>query len=421
MIISRLKQKLSNRFIRNFGWMGGAELFNRFSRLLTVVVLARVLNSYDYGLAAIVLTVIEFGTVFTLNVGISGKLIQTSKEDLDELCETAYWMLWILAVGLCLLQVVFAFPIALFYSETKLILPICISALMYLGLPFYAVQFALLNRENRLSVSALCNVVFGFGSNILTVVFALMGFGMWAIVLPIVIMSPTWIVLSRLNHAWRPSKPFTLYRWHEITNFAADVLGVELLTKLRANLDYLLIGPFLGVEALGIYFFAFNAGLGTSLSIISALTNSLFPHLCDVREDLTQLRKQYNSSLKASASIMIPIIGLQTFLAPLYVPLVYGQKWESAIPILMLICLSAFPRPFAESASILLRTVGETRVNLYWNFIFTIVFALVLLFSVRFGITWVAASVMIVHITALPIFTVWVSCFVFSKLRVSIG
>ncbi len=415
MIIRKLKQKLSNRFVRNFGWMGGAELVNRVFRLGTVVVLARLLNSYDYGLAAIVLTVNEFVGVFTLKVGISSKLIQAPERDIDELCETAYWMAWIIGVGLCLLQSIAAFPIAWIYDDNHLIWPIFVSALVYLGLPAFSVQFALINRENRLGISALCNIIFTTISNILTIIFALMGFGMWAIVLPILIASPTWIVVSRIKHPWRSSKPFTLYRWREIAGFAVDVLGVELLNKLRANLDYLLVGRFLGIEALGVYFFAFNAGLGTSINILNALTASLFPHLCDVRGNFVQLRKQYFGSFKTVALVMIPLILLQTFLAPFYVPLIYGQKWLEAVPVLMLVCLSALPRPFAEAASMLLQAVDRTRINLYWNVLFTTIFAIGLVLAVQFGIIHVAASVLIMHLIALPLFTLWATRFVFGK------
>lgn len=415
MIIDRFKQKFSNRFVRNFGWMGAAELANRVLRLATVVVLARLLNQYDYGLAAIVLTVNEFSTVLTLRVGISSKLIQASEKDLNELCETAYWMTWIASIGLFFIQCAASFPIAWFYGDRNLILPISVLALGYLPFPTMAVQFALINRENRLGIAALCNLLFAIISNLLTIVLAFMGWGMWAIVLPILLAGPVWITLSRVNHSWRPSKPFTLHRWREIASFAVDVVGVELLNKVRANIDYLLVGRFLGIEALGIYFFAFNAGLGTSINILNALTASLFPHLCEVRGQFSQLRKQFFTSLKTTASFMIPIVILQAALAPIYVPLIYGQKWGSAISILILICLSALPRPFAESASMLLQAVGKTRINLYWNVLFTAIFTLVLLYTVRFGITWVAASVLIVHGIALPMFTIWSIQFVLGK------
>jgi PST family polysaccharide transporter len=414
MLISKLRESLSSRFVKNAGWLGAAELINRVSRLGTTVVLARVLNQQDYGLVAIVLTVNEFSSVFTLRAGIGSKLVQASDEDIEVLCDTAYWMNWILCILIFFIQCIAAYPIAYLYNSNQVILPICVLALTYLLLPTFSVPIALIYRENRIKVPAICNAVQSVLSNILTVVLVLLGLGMWAIVLPIVITLPVWIVITRRSHPWRSTKSFTLYRWKEIAGFSLNILGVDLLNKLRANLDYLLVGGFLGLKALGIYYFAFNAGLGISLNVIQSLTWSLFPHLCDSRGDFKELKIRYFSSLRAIAVVIVPLVLLQSSLAPFYVPLVFGQKWIDAIPILMVICLSALPRPFGDAASALLQAVDRSRIVLLWNLIFTAAFAVFLLFFVKMGIFWVAMSVLLSHAISLPIFTVWATRYTFT-------
>lgn len=419
MLTQKIKQKFSNPFVRNSGWMGAAELVNRVLRLGLVIVLARMLNPYDYGLAAVVLTVSEFVTVFSLKVGITYKLIQADESDIAVLSETAYWLSWILCGLFFVIQCLLAFPIAWFYGDTNLILPICVMAIVYLILPTFSIQEALIQRENRLNILALCNISQSLIGSTLTAIFALMGFGMWAIVLPMILVLPAWYFISLANHPWRPSRKFTLYRWREVARFALDILGVEFLTKLRANLDYLLVGRFLGIEALGFYFFAFNAGLGISLNIITALTRSLYPHLCEARNQLQQLSERYTHGLKTMAKVMIPFVFLQASLAPFYVPLVHGEKWVAAIPILILICLSAIPRPFSEAASMLLQAVDRTRISLYWNLGFTLIFSLALVMVVPYGILWVAVTVLLAHCLILPIFTIWAGRYVFNRMNFS--
>lgn len=415
MLISKLKHKLSNQYIRNVGWMGGGEIANRVFRLGATVVIARLLTPYDYGLVAVVLTTNEISNVFTLRAGIGSKLIQAGKDDVDTLCETAYWMNWILCITLFILQCSLAFPIGWFYGDNRVILPICVIALEFLTLPLYAVQAALIQRENRLNVIAICNAVQSLARNVLTIILALLGMGMWAIVLPFIFTNPIWVAIVVINHKWRPKKSFTLYRWREIAAFSFNILGVEVLTKLRANLDYLIVGRFLGIDILGIYYFAFNAGIGISLNVINTLVMSLFPHLCEVRENLTELKKRYFHSLKTMAYAIVPLVLLQSCLAPLYVPIIFGQKWINAIPILMIVCLSAIPRPFAEAAGQLLQAVDKPYINLYWNLIFTVIFSLILLFTVKLGILWVAVSVLVTHLIALPIFTIYASRYVLKK------
>jgi PST family polysaccharide transporter len=415
MNITKIKQSLSSQFLRNIGWLGGAELVNRIFRLGTTVTIARILNSYDYGVIAIVLTTNEFANVFTLRSGIGSKIIQAPEEDLDIICQTSYWLNWIVCGILFIFQCSVAFPVAWFYRNNQVILPICVMALVYLMLPVFAVQSALIQRDNRLKITAICNVTQSIISNTLTIILALLDLGMWAVVLPIVITTPVWIIINLRNHPWRPSKSFTLVQWQQIIRFAKNILGVELLNKLRANLDYLLIGRFLGVDALGVYYFAFNAGLGISMNVINTLTWSLYPHLCATRTDFYQLKKRYFGSLKSIVLIVLPLIILQSSLAPFYVPIVFGQKWIPAIPILILICLSALPRPFAESASMLLNAVDKSHINLYWNLIFTVIFTIALLTAVKWGIFWVAASVLISHLLAMPIFTFWASRHILGK------
>lgn len=418
MLISKLRHKLSGQYIRNIGWMGGAEFANRIFRLGTTVVISRAFTPYDYGLVAVVLTTNEIANVFTLRGGIGSKLIQASKEDVDILSDTAYWMNWIMCIALFIIQCLVAFPIAWFYGDNQVILPICVIAIVYLMLPLYAVQGALIFRENRLNIIALCNVSQSLIGSILTIIMALLGMGMWAIVLPIVLTNPLWVIIHLINHKWRPTKYFTLHRWREIAVFAVNLLGVEILNKLRANLDYLLVGRFLGIDVLGIYYFAFNAGIGISLNVINSLTWSLFPHLCEVRDNMAQFKKRYFDSLKTIAYIIIPLVLLQSTLAPFYVPIIFGEKWIKAIPILMIICLSAIPRPFAEAAGQLLQAIDKTHLNLYWNIIFSVIFAVCLLIAVKWGILWVAVSVLVSHLVALPIFSIWASKYVLRKAKV---
>ncbi len=412
-VLQRFKAKLSSQFIRNLGWLGSSEIVIRVFRLITTVVLARLLSPYDYGLSAIVLTTNEFVSVFTRN-GIWAKLVQVDEKDLEELCQTAYWLNWLVCGALFLIQCAAAFPVAWFYNDNQVILPICAMALVYLTIPIALVKAALIQRENRLQVNAIVNAVQVSSDNILTIILALIAYkfhlpGMWAIVLPKVLVAPIWVIGFYINHDWKAPKKFTLKRSHEIISFSQSVLGVQLLATLRNNLDYLIAGHVLGVPALGKYYFAFNAGLGISLSITSALDRAIFPHLCEVRQDKSEFQKRYFNSLKTIAMVIIPLVMFQSTLAPFYVPLIFGQKWIEAIPVLILICLSAIPRPFASAAAQTLWALDKPHLDLIWNCFFTSLFAASLFIGVQWGIIGVAAGVLLSHAIALPIYSIFVT------------
>ncbi len=415
MLINRLKLLLKGRFVRNVSWMGASELINRIFRLGTTLTLARMFSSTDYGLVAILYTVADFANTFSLKYGIGAKIIQVDDEHLNATCITAYWLNWILCGAIFILQCGAAYPIARFYNNNQLILPICFLALNFLLVPLFAVQFALIQRENRLKITATGNVAQSITSNIMTVILALGGAGVWAVAIPMVLSTTAWIVIAYKNHPWRPPKFFQLDRWRDIIRFGTNMLGVDLLGKLRGNLDYLIIGRFVGVEPLGLYFFAFNAGLGISNSVGYTLLAPLFPHLCEARKDYKLFRRRYFNSLKAISFVFVPLILLQSFLAPFYVPIVFGQKWMPAIPILIIICLSAIPRPFAYAASQLLDSIDKTRITFLFESIFTLIFAIAILFAVQWGIFWVAVTVFLTHALVLPVFTIWSSRYALDK------
>jgi PST family polysaccharide transporter len=407
-LIGKLKQMFSSKFVQNVGWMGGSQLVNRVFRLATTVVSAQILSEEDFGLLAIVLTVNEFVLVFT-RTGIGEKLTQAKEEDIEVYSRTVYWLTWVISIIFFLVQCAISFPIAWFYGNNRLILPICFLGITYLITAISEVPAGLIQRENRLHVFAIANSVGNMATNTLCVILLLAGVGMWAMIIPQVVLAPIWVAIYLKYHPWRVTGTFTLHRWQEIIDYSKNLLGVELLGTLRANIDYLLVAKFLTFKELGLYYFAFTSGIGISLNVISTLNEPLFPHLCSARGNPNLLKKYYFEALKTIAIVALPIMLLQASLAPFYVPIIFGIKWIPAIPILILICLSAIPRPFANAASRLLWAVDKPGLDLYWNVIFTVILTIAILIGLYWGVLGVGFAVLLAHAIALPAFTIWAS------------
>jgi teichuronic acid exporter len=409
--LQRLKHQLialkGNAFARNLSSLGGAQLAIRISRLIATIMLSRLLLPEQFGLAAVVLTVYELVAIFTRN-GISAKVVQVSEDELPVVAMTAYRMTWVVCVSLMVFQMLVAWPIAWFYSDTSIGWPIAAMGIIYLATPLCNIQAALQQREGRLGRFALANAVQVITDNFLTVVLAFLGFGMWAIILPKIIVAPIWVIFLRYGHAWRPQSeisPSAFHGWRDIARFSRRVLGVELLTTLQANIDNILVGYFLGLQALGLYYFAFNSGLGITLGLINAAGVAVYPHLCEVRQDRKVLLQRTVKTMRTLGLLLVPAILLQALLAPFYVPLVFGEQWVDAIPALALICLSALVRPFANVASQLLKATGQPERELRWQLATTFILCVALFIGCQFDITKVAGAVFLVQ-------TVMLACFV---------
>ncbi len=411
-VSAAIQKRMSDGFVRNLGWMGISQLIVRISRLAATVILPRFLSQYDYGLAALVLTTYEFTQVFT-RIGISAKVIQAEDDRLDEISHSAYWLNWVVYTALFFLQCLAAFPIAWFYNDNQLIIPICALAVTYLIGPLGRVQASLVQRENRFKIVALNQTITLVAANILTALFAFWGLGMWAIVLPRILVAPIEFIVYCAYHPWRCRKGFTTKYWGEIFKFGSSILGINLLKTLRDNMDYLIVGRFLGLKELGVYYFAFNAGLGISLSIIQSIIVALYPHLCAVRSDFAKLKESYYKSLRTIGKIMVPFVLIQSVFAPFYVPVLFGKEWVVAVPVLILICLSAIPRPFDAAAFQLLASVDKPQIGLLWNVAFTLLFTLALMIGVYWQAIGVAAAVLIIHVLFVPVFLIWTNRYVF--------
>ena len=411
-LITQLKNQLSqrlqqNRFLQNLAWLGMSEVFVRVTRLVTAIVLARLMDPLIFGLAALVLTINELIRVFNRN-GIGAKIVQCAEEDLDDITNTAYRLNFVFCIVLFILQCLLAYPLAAFYDTPELVPMLQVLSVTYLLMPFGMVQAALVQRAQRLKTTALIDGMQVGIDNIITTVLAVFGLGAWAIVLPKFLTSPIWVIGYRRAFKWVPSKGVWRFNlWQEVLKFGRYYLSIELLKTARLNLDNMIIARLLGMEALGIYYFARNAGLGFSLTLINAISSALYPNLCEVQDNLTELRKRFVANLKSIVLIAVPLISLQAGLAFIYVPIVFGEQWVMAVPILTLLCLSALPRPLAESASTLLLATGRINTDFKWNMLFTALFVITVSIAAQFSLLAVAISVLTVYLLTHPVY-LWV-------------
>ncbi len=395
------EQRMS--LIRNISWLGFSELFIRISRIVTAIVLARTLNAHEFGLIAIAMTVQEVVQTLTRN-GIGAKIVQTDARHLNAVCNTVYRLNWKICLTLFFLQSALAHPIKLFYKDDSLYLLVLALAVPYLIYPFSMVHVYLVQRQNRIGMTAFANGLQVSIDNVASAILALCGYGIWSVIIPKLLVAPLWVLFYRRIQPWRPLKTADNFPQAQILAFSLHVLGSEICATARRHIDRLFIGFFMGLDVLGIYYFAVNSGLGLSLSLASAFNTALYPHLCAHRDNFRQLHSEFVKGAKLIACLSIILFGSQALLAPWYVPLIFGAKWNHAVPILILITLSGIPRPIAEACAQYLRSINKPRVDFRWNVMFTLVMTVSILVSVFYSIETVAYAVLFNHVLLIPVY-----------------
>ncbi|WP_064791746.1 oligosaccharide flippase family protein [Shewanella woodyi] len=417
-------QQAKSRFSKSLFWLGSAQVMGRVVRLVSSIILARLFTPEVFGQVAIILTCFELICTPTRRIT-SASLIKMNDDELAASLPNANKINWFASITAFVAMSLLSWPLAFYHQDTIIIAPMILMATSYLLLPIGMLHAAINLRANKMRVVGRAILWQTVGDGLLTATFALLGLGIWAIILPKVLVILIWIAIHRYHNPLPKSNDHSVSGLPipKMFNFGSMVGLSDLSISLRQNIDYLLIGYFLGLEALGIYFFAFNTSLGISLGIIQSYGTALYSHLCGAKKDQQkiiasqELKARYSHSLILILKIAIPVIALQTLLSPIYLPLIYGSKWieAGALPVFILLCLSGLVRPVGEAASQLLISLNKSRLNLSFNLGFTLLLAITIAVCSQWGLVTVALGILMIHLICMPALSFYIQLFILSK------
>ena len=357
---------------RTLGWFGIAEGVVRVSRLVTIIVLARFVAAADVGTAALALMAFEL--VRTIGVaGLGQMIVRAPDQELRATCDAVWKASWIATVGMVVALAVLGFALSSQSAAQNWWGLIACLAAVYLLSPFGLIQQFLLMRADRLRVIAGVSAIVVIVDCLLTAVLAFMGFGAFAILAPKLIVAPLWIVGMRLKAPALPPAIAPALPLSAVWRFVVPVMGTEALAACRQNADKFLVGMVLGPAALGVYFFAYNSGVGLSMTLTTALTTTVYPHLSEVATRPLAVLERADRLIRRHGMAIAGLIALQAAAIPFYVPLLLGPAW-SRVPLLAaLLCVAAITKPAFDIASQALRAVGATHFEFAGSLLFTIV------------------------------------------------
>jgi len=339
-----------------------SEAIAKFARIGATMVAARVLLPEQLGIIALVLAFGEILKALAEN-GVGQRIIAASDADLEATCNSAQriFRLW---CG-CLFVVGCAIALGLDRftgnRETAILLFVFSTQFLIMPLGLVSCFRAMRNGQNK-AVAAIAGGQIVF-SALMAVALLLAWPVAAAMILPRALTAPIWALSMRRLHPWKSNPEAGYTPILPFVRFGGAILGVEGVKALRLQADKLIIGGVLGMEALGIWFFAFNAGLGLATSFCNAFAIALFPHLCATEPGANRLAI-LSDSLRLALSILVPIIVLQAFLAPYYVPFIFGDAWAGMSGMVGILCLAAAPAVVWTAVSQWLRSEDRAGIDL---------------------------------------------------------
>jgi lipopolysaccharide exporter len=391
----------SKALLRGIGAFASAEFAVRLVRLLAVIVMAQRLSPEILGAAALALTIFELMRVLA-NIGVGQQIIAAPDALLEATCNSAHRIFWRWCACLTAVQLLVAAGVVIAFGDLATGGMVAILSLVYLTMPGGLVQCYLLMRGGKATITARIGASQTISDHILTACLVLAWPSPWSIILPKLLTAPIWLLSMRHAMPWRPTSDATVIPARALLGQAFAILASEIMVAVRTQADKLIIAALLGVQELGTYFFAFNAGIGLLSSIITAFGTLSFPMICGAQNSVERARL-VRMLLGLAGLVVVPLVLLQMLLAPIYVPLVFGARWADAISLVATLCLAGIPITLATLASNYMRAQGAAHIDAVASFLTSALALSGLALGAAFGGLQWAASLWVGGLCAIAI------------------
>jgi O-antigen/teichoic acid export membrane protein len=354
-------RNLGTRTLRGMLWAYGSYVGGRVLTLVATAILARLLTPSEFGLVA--LAVLFMFLLETLSdLGVSQALVIVSKEEEEEHAETVFvWSLG-LGAGFSALTAAASPLAAQFFNQPRLT-----GILAVLGLRFFirsisVTHFALAQKRIDFRPRTAAQLSDVTTRGLTSIALAIAGLGVWSLVIGYLAGSIALTVVLWKMVPWRPH--FRPQRAHlrSMLGFGGMLTGVNLISAIETNLDYLFIRRFLTASDLGLYSLGYRLPELLILNLSVVAGQVLFAAFAAI--DREQLSRAFQVSLRYTLMIALPMAaGLAVMAHPLLLAL-FGDQWERSVPVMRVLTLYALAVAVSIPSGTIFKATGRAWILL---------------------------------------------------------
>ena len=362
------KQSLKAVAIRNSKVEVGGHIAAQAIRLVSNLILSRLLFPEAFGLSALV-SILIVGMAMLSDVGVEQSVIQNPRGDETRFLNTA-WVLHIVRslaiwVGACILS----WPMARIYGEPQLVYLVPVSALGVVIGGFASTSLFTLRR--KLESTKLMWIE--LGSQIVSVLTV----GLWAYVHPSV-----WALVvgglvgavfkSGVSH-WIDVGYRNRFEWDASANasimtFGKWILASTALSFVSSQSDRLILGYYMGVATLGVYNIAMFLSEAVGSAVTRVTAGVLYPVFSQIQRESPQRMREiyYRTRLRLDMISLIPM-GVLMILSDSVIKLLYDARYQDAGWMMQLLCVRVAMGAVLGPMETCLFSMGQTKYGLYRN------------------------------------------------------
>ncbi len=392
---------LKRKTVAGVMWTGMSKMSMQLVLFAVTTILARLLSKDDFG-------VVGMAAVITVAIGMVndkglGMAIVQKKDLKPSHLSTMFW--GSVAFGLLLYAVSYAasFPLAAFFRKAVVQPVIAVIALGFVIGGFGIVQKSLLMRDMDFKKLAIVEVAAVLLSGGVAVIMAVMGFGVWSLVVNVIGRDFITVGLLWMVCKWRPRFYFSFAEFREFIGFSTQVLANDGAIYLITNVDVTIIGRILGSAALGVYSLALYVVKLPVTRLSGIVAKVVFPAFSSMQDDLPAFKKGYLKAVKYISLLTFPILAGLAVFAREFIMVLLGEKWiEMTMPLIILTPMAMLKSVGTIKGSVLM-AVGRPDIELKWNLVYLAPLVGVVYWGAQYGLTGVATAFTLLYVITFPI------------------
>lgn len=374
---------LSKKTLSGVIWHFAQQLVRRGINFVVTLLLARYLLPADFGLVAMMTVFLTLGASL-MDSGFKQALIrihEASQRDFN----TAFYanlVLGLLSYGVLFIS---ASWIADFYHEPRLLELIRVAALSIPINSFLVVQSANMHRELNFKVEMQTAIPAGIISSAVAVGLAIIGFGVWVLVIQMLLFSFCNAVLLWFKQGWRPSLSFSRDSLRNMYGFGCKLFLAGLLDILFKNLYVIAIAKLFAASIAGYYFFAEKIKDMVINQLVSSIQTVTYPALVNLDDDI-RFKEGYRKIIKVMSFLLFPVMALLAALAQPVFELLLPEQWLPAVPYLQILCMAGLFNPISAINQNILKVKGRSDLYLVLEILKKSIIFIVFVASIQYGV-----------------------------------
>lgn len=379
---------LETKVASGIAWSLSEKLLTMAIQMVVSIIVARELMPSDFGIMAIM----TFFTSVALSIvdsGFSQALIRKEAPTESDYRTVLYFNI-ITSVVLYIVLVALSYPVARIYSTSVIT---DIAPILFLILPINAlcvVQTVMFTREFRFSL--LSKIVFAASliSGAIAVVMAVMGCGIWSLVVQRLVMMGVKALAFWGIRRWRSNAAISLAALREMAPFSLRLLATDLIASIYNNVAQLFIGKMHNTSMLGYYSQAQKLKDLPVISTVQAVQGVTYPALAQIKDDREKFSQGYLRIVELLSFLLFPTMLCLVAVAADMFMLLLGDKWMPTVPYFEILALSGLFYPLGVVAYNVLKSCSNGAVIVRLEIAKRLIQTVILLMTIPRGVESVA-------------------------------